>query len=78
MFGGVCCGESEFGRGFWFWLGGGGLAVSDGVCCAESGFGSGFLMVGVGLVVVADCSGCDSGFWFLQWFSNDGWWLVVV
>ena len=78
VFGGVCCGESEFGRGFWFWFGGGGLAVSDGVCCAESGFGSGFLMVGVGLVVVADCSGCDSGFWFLQWFSNDGWWLVVV
>ena len=55
-----------------------GLAVSDGVCCAESGFGSGFLTVGVGLVVVADGSGCDSGFWFLQWFSNDGWWLVVV
>ena len=47
--------------------------MSDGVCCAESGFGNGFLMVGVGSVVVADDNGCDSGFWFLQWFSNDRW-----
>ena len=66
---------------------GGGLAMVDvamgvavlawqwclgGVYFGESGFGSGFLMVGVGLVVVADSSGCESGFWFLQWLSNDG------
>ena len=55
-----------------------GLAVSDGVCCGESGFSSGFLMVGVGLAVVADGSGCDNGFWFLQWLSEDGWWLAGV
>nr|POF12574.1 putative acyl-activating enzyme 1, peroxisomal [Quercus suber] len=75
----VCCGESGFGRGFWFWLGGGsGLAMSDGVCCGESGFCSGFFMVGVGLAVVADGSGCNSGFWFLQWLFDDRWWLAGV
>nr|POF12572.1 hypothetical protein CFP56_20055 [Quercus suber] len=66
------------GGGFWFWLGGGGLAMSDGVCCGESGFCSGFLMVGVGLAVVVDGSGCNSGFWFLQWLFDDKWWLASV
>ena len=73
--------------GYGFLKVGGGLAMVDvamgvavlawqwclgGVYYGESGFGSGFLMVGVGLVVVADNSGCESGFWFLQWLSNDG------
>ena len=43
-----------------------------GVCCGESGFGSGFLMVGVGLAVVADGSGCDGGFWFLRFLMMGG------
>ena len=45
---------------------------SNGDCCGESGFDSGFLMVGVGLVVVADGSGCDSGFWFLRFLMMGG------
>ena len=47
-----------------------------GVCCGESGFGSGFLMVGVGLAVVADGSGCDGGFWFLRFLMMGGGLLV--
>ena len=43
-----------------------------GVCCGESGFGSGFLMVGVGLAVVVDGSGCDNGFWFLHFLMMGG------
>ena len=49
-----------------------GLAVFDGVCYGESGFGSGFLMVGVGLAVVADGSGCEVGFGFCSGFLMMG------
>ena len=77
MFDGVCCGESGFDKRFWFWLCGGGLVVFNCVCYGESGLGSGFLMVGIGLAMVADGSGYDSGFWFLQWLYY-GWWLAAV
>ena len=35
------------------------------------GFCGGFVMVGCG-------SRCGSGFWFLQWVSDGGWWLGGV